>query len=233
MTSSMTGEVLAANAELVKESGSYHHGDLRNALVAAGRRVLEENGVQELSLRFVARSLGVSQTAPARHFDGKEGLLIAIATDGFNELAALRRKIAKDTPDAELRAYRMMASYVKFAQRHKGLFNLMVGPRIASREAHPDLATAVNSSFDQFAQAVCEFARSMHWPEESMHLVTHASWAVEHGVATLIIGDRIPKADRPVKIDPMIDFSIKMMLNGIRMGPQGFGSISAKLERRT
>jgi hypothetical protein len=56
---------------------------------------------------------------------------------------------------------------------------------------------------------------------------------VEHGIATLIINNRIPKEDRPVKIDPMIDFSIKMLLNGIRMGPTGFTSISRKLKKNS
>jgi hypothetical protein len=53
----------------------YHHGNLRNALIAEGRRVLEEVGVRELSLRNLARAVGVSEAAPSRHFPGKEGLL--------------------------------------------------------------------------------------------------------------------------------------------------------------
>jgi AcrR family transcriptional regulator len=215
-----------ADIELVKDPGSYRHGNLRNALIAEGRRVLEEAGIQELSLRYIARSVGVSEAAPARHFDGKEGLLVAIAADGFRELAGVRRKIGKTGLDREALAYQMMASYVKFAQRHKGLFNLMVGPRIIRRDDYPDLMEAVNSSFDQFADSICEYAREVGWPDDSMHLLTHAAWAVEHGLAMLIIGDRVPKSDRRVQLNRMVDFTIKMLLSGIRAGPASFRQVA-------
>src|SRR4029453_12912774 len=73
---------------------AYHHGDLRNALISEGRRLLEEIGARELSLRHVARSVGVSIAAPSHHFEGKEGLLAAMAAEGFIDLPGTRRKIA-------------------------------------------------------------------------------------------------------------------------------------------
>src|SRR5258707_9323965 len=100
----------------------YHHGNLRNALIAEGRRALEEIGVHELSLRYLARKAGVSEAAPSHHFAGKEGLLAAIAADGFRDLAALRVAIAESDEAALSKAYRMMRVYVEFAQRYQGLF---------------------------------------------------------------------------------------------------------------
>src|SRR5258706_5257703 len=108
----------------------YHHGDLRNALVREGRGLLEEHGVAELSLREVARRAGVSVAAPSRHFDGKEDLLSAIASDGFSELAEVRRSIARSHLSVIAKAREMMLGYVRFGLRNKGLFNLMVGPRV-------------------------------------------------------------------------------------------------------
>ena len=70
------------------EASSYHHGDLRNALLEAARTILEEEGLAALSLRAVARRAGVSHAAPYRHFANHEALLVELATEGFIELRA-------------------------------------------------------------------------------------------------------------------------------------------------
>jgi AcrR family transcriptional regulator len=205
---------------------TYHHGDLRNALIVEGRRLLEELGAHELSLRHVARSVGVSIAAPSHHFDGKEGLLAAIAADGFRELAAARREIATTTDDPLIKVYRMLDSYVRFAQREKGLFNLMVGPRILAKNAHQELSVASSESFDLFAAAVCDYARSKSWSEDDLNLVVHAAWSVEHGLATLVLASRVPRADRPIDVQQMIHFSISLLLSGVTAGPAHLARIA-------
>jgi len=197
---------------------AYHHGDLRNALISEGRRLLEEVGAHELSLRHVARSVGVSIAAPSHHFDGKEGLLAAMAAEGFNELASARRKIAASEQDLLRRAWRMMDCYVRFAEKQRGLFDLMVGPRILPR-GHQDLTAAAAASFDLFASAVSDYARTKGWREEDLNLVVHAAWSVEHGLATLIIAHRVPFPGRKVDLKRMIHFSVSMMLGAIAAGP--------------
>lgn len=211
---------------------AYHHGDLRNALIGEGRRLLETLGAHELSLRHVARSVGVSIAAPSHHFDGKEGLLAAIAAEGFRELAVLRREIVAGTTDPLNRLYRMMECYVRFAEREKGLFNLMVGPRILERDAYEELTTAGTVSFDLFADAVCEYARSQGWQTKDLELVVHAAWSVEHGLATLILADRIPRYDRSkINVAQAIDFSLAMLMSALAAGPANL-SRTAHLIRR-
>jgi AcrR family transcriptional regulator len=214
------------------EPPPYHHGDLRNALIAEGRRLLEEVGARELSLRHVVRAVGVSIAAPSRHFEGKEGLLAAIAADGFRELAAERRRIAASTPDPLARLYRMLESYVRFAQRKKGLFDLMVGPRILARGGYPELTSAGTESFDLFAAAGCEYARACGWPEKDLNFVVHAAWAVEHGVATLLLADRVPRVDRPIDVTRMVHFTLSMLLSGIAAGPVGVERIARAISPR-
>lgn len=211
---------------------AYHHGNLRNALIVEGRRLLETLGAHELSLRHVARSVGVSIAAPSHHFDGKEGLLAAIAAEGFRELAVLRREIVGGTTDPLNRLYRMMECYVRFAEREKGLFNLMVGPRILERDAYEELTAAGTVSFDLFADAVCDYARSQGWQAKDLELVVHAAWSVEHGLATLILAGRIPRYDRSkINVAQVVDFSLAMLMSAVASGPANL-SRTARLMRR-
>jgi AcrR family transcriptional regulator len=203
----------------------YHHGNLRNALIAEGRRALEEVGLRELSLRYLARAVGVSEAAPSRHFAGKEGLLAAIAADGFRDLAALRTKARLSEETSMVTCYRMMKVYVEFAQEHKGLFDLMIGPRIVERDGYDELTETSEKSFHLFASSVEAFALECGWDRKSLALVTHAAWSVEHGLATLILSDRAPRRDLSASIDRMIHFSISMFLSAVAAGPEQLASV--------
>ena len=88
-----------------KRSAAYHHGDLRQALVAAALHALTHQGPADLSLRAIGRALGVSPRAPYRHFENKEALLVAVALEGFAAFdAVMKRQLASAGPDP-LRAY--------------------------------------------------------------------------------------------------------------------------------
>lgn len=200
-------------------------GDLRQTLIDEGRRLLEVKGARDLSLREVARRSGVSEAAPFRHFEGKEGLLAAIAASGFRELAAERQPVAASSADAQEKARQMMSLYVGFARRHTSLFDLMIGPTIVRPGLYPELVAATDLSFELFAQSVVALAREHGWPEEAMARVIHAAWSVEHGLATLIIGTRVPRARYPLRLEQMIEFSIAMLLSAIRGGPQALAAV--------
>ncbi len=211
----------------------YHHGNLRNALIAEGRRALEEIGARELSLRYLARAVGVSEAAPSRHFAGKEGLLAAIAADGFRELAELRLKTVTRQAPPMATASEMMRSYVNFAQCHKGLFDLMVGPRLVTRDAYPELIEQNTKSFRLFAASVEQVALESGWQKDALALVTHAAWSMEHGLATLILSDRVPRSDLPVRVDQMIEFSIAMFLSAVTAGPKHLQTVIDQLPKAT
>jgi len=209
----------------------YHHGNLRNALIAEGRQALEEIGARELSLRYLARAVGVSEAAPSRHFAGKDGLLAAIAADGFRELGDLRMQTAAGSAPPMVMAAEMMRSYVNFAQRHKGLFDLMVGPRLLARDVYPELVEQNTRSFQLFASAVEQVALESGWQKRDLTLVTHAAWSMEHGLATLILSDRVPRSDLPVQLDTMVEFSIAMFLSAVTAGPKHLKTVMAQLPK--
>lgn len=205
---------------------TYHHGNLRNALIAAGTQVLEDVGPRDVSLRGLARMVGVSEAAPSRHFAGKEELLAAIAADGFRSLAEQRRRIISVGGTSQWALLQMMKSYVKYAQAHPGLFALMTGIWRNGISGHPDLLQASNESFDLFAGTVKSFAQASGWPEQQLNQVVHAAWAVEHGLATLLLAKRAPRASYEVDVDSMVSLSCSALMAGLAAGPSAVAAMS-------
>jgi AcrR family transcriptional regulator len=165
---------------------SYHHGDLRAALMRAGEHLLTEAGVAGFSLREVARRVGVSHAAPAHHFRDAHGLLAALATEGFRRLLAamrLRQDAAGDGP-----ADRLLASglgYVDCARANPGLFRLMFGDeRIA--DAGPEFAQAGDAAFQHLC---CDVERLLgRAPSHDAGAMARvvAAWSLVHGFVTLL-----------------------------------------------
>jgi len=211
----------------VGATATYHHGDLRNALITVGTQMLEDIGPKELSLRHLARMVGVSEAAPSRHFSGKDELLAAIATEGFRTLAEQRKRIAGAGASAQWTLLQMLKSYVKYAQAHPGLFALMIGPRILPVVGYPELTQTSDHSFDLFATAVRSFAVAHGWPESLLNQVTHAAWAMEHGLATLLLAKRAPRARYEVDVDAMVNLSCSVLLAGLAAGPSAVTQITA------
>lgn len=159
----------------------YHHGDLPAALLRAAGNVLEKEGLDALSLREVARKAGVSHSAPYRHFAEREALLAALATEGFERLGAAQREAAAA---GGLRA--MGEAYVLFALQNPQRFRLMFGGQI-SIARHARLREVANGTFAGLSGAL-----SARVPEaQGARDASIAAWALVHGLAQLLLGDRI------------------------------------------
>jgi AcrR family transcriptional regulator len=202
-------------------TANYEPGKLRDALVSEGRRMFEENGATELSLRALARRLGVSEAAPSKHFQGKEELLGAIASDGFRELAAQRVELSAKQLAPYAKAREMMLSYVRFAQRHEGLFDLMIGPRVLPEFRRGEFTETGDRSYAYFANSVFDLALAHGWPKGSLEYLSHSAWAMEHGVAALILARRVPREDSGLELQKMIEFAIDFFLDSVVAGPGG------------
>lgn len=160
----------------------YHHGDLRAALLAAGEAELSEKGVEGFSLRSVAKRAGVSHAAPAHHFGDAQGLLTALAAEGFRRFQATLDQREEGASDAGDRAIRAGLGYLDFALARPALFRLIFS------SAKPDYAS------DELIEA----ARAAY-----VHLVglvtdlggnetdVVALWAAAHGIADLASGGKL------------------------------------------
>src|SRR5579872_2375507 len=118
---------------MAKPGNAYHHGDLRAALIAAAREVLETARPEEISLKSLALRLGVSQPAPYRHFANRDALLAAVAADGFERF---HRAVAAARDEAgENEAFlRSCLAYLEFARANRGVYRLMFASQLL-REA--------------------------------------------------------------------------------------------------
>jgi AcrR family transcriptional regulator len=193
--------------------------DLRRLLIKEGRKILKEIEAKELSLRLIARRVGVSEAAPAYHFGNKEGLLAAIAADGFSELVAVREKVTASGAGKAEKVRMMLLTYIDFSRRNAGLFQLMYGPRILNKFKFKELRERSATSFRLFTAAVADLSRDHGWPAEMVGLLAHSAWTVEHGIATLLLAKQIPRKDQPIDTDQLIHFSIDLFLTGVMAGP--------------
>lgn len=153
----------------------YHHGDLRQALLSAAREALELHGPASLSLRDLARQLGVSHNAPYRHFAGRDALLDALSAEGFARLAEALRVAGGDTPAERIAA--MGQTYVAFADAHPGLFALMFQPVDAT--ARPETLPIAARTLDLLRDGI----REVTGRDDPVDVAT--LWALVHGLSAL------------------------------------------------
>ena len=151
---------------------TYHHGDLRRALLRLAAEVLEKEGLGAISLRELARRAGVSHSAPYRHFADRDRLLAALAEEGFAMLGeALARRPRREMGEA----------YVEFALAHPQRFRLMFGARFAVHGRERAYEALIESFVDLGAHA--------------RHAAA-AAWALVHGLAQLLLDGHFAGEER-------------------------------------
>ncbi|MFF0560647.1 TetR/AcrR family transcriptional regulator [Streptomyces sp. NPDC004266] len=171
--------------------GTYHHGDLRQAVLAAALDAIAAEGPGALSLRDLARRAGVSHAAPAHHFKDRTGLLTAIATEGYELLAAALADPEHGSPALRERGVR----YVRFAVAHPAHFQVMFRPELL-RADDPDLLAAKERASAELRAGVADLPDVPDARQAGI-----AAWSLAHGFATLLlthnvtaaIGDRDPE----------------------------------------
>jgi len=174
-------------------SKPYHHGDLRRQLIAVGEEVLTERGIAALSLREVARRLGVSHNAPFKHFASREALLAAIAEEGFGDLTARLATAMAGDPQEAMTARAL--AYVTFALERPAVFRLMFGGQVDAAQ-HPSLAERAETSLRGITRHIAGA-----YGEEALDEATLSAWAFVHGLANLLLDGQIPPGLRKGRSD--------------------------------
>jgi AcrR family transcriptional regulator len=178
------------------QTRSYHHGDLRTALVDAGLKALESAPIEELSLRALAREVGVSPTAVYRHFPDKQALMGALAAEGIEQLGQYQQAAAAGAGGNSDAFGATGRAYVRWALANPALFRLVFGQ---GRDVGPSIFgdnLAARLLQDRALHAVGGDAAG------AQRLMVQA-WAVVHGLAMLMLDGQLPQDD--ALIDRVID----------------------------
>ena len=202
---------------------SYHHGDLRRALLDSALAIIEEQDVSTLSLRQVARRAGVSHTAPYRHFADKEELLAAGAEEGFQEFSRYLEQ-ARDAESTSLNQLQATGNaYVEYALRYPTHYRVMFGSYCHDADAFPSLTTTANQSFQILVEIIEAGQATEDIKPGEPQLLALANWSLVHGLAMLLLDNRLGiKKDAT---QPLIQKTIELMEHGVAVIPDGASSV--------
>lgn len=180
---------MASNANSDNIRG-YHHGDLRSAVVEEGLRLLQDREAESLSLREIARNVGVSATALYRHFPDKASLLEALAEAGYAQLA--REQVAAAGGGGASGFAAMGQAYVRFALANPALFRLIFVAK--PTHAHPGVEAPAGTAASLLQTGVAQLM-GPDAPAEARFAAMLRAWSLVHGLAMLILDGQV---DRPV-----------------------------------
>lgn len=171
---------------------TYHHGDLKNALIKAGADLLLEEGAGAFSLRKVAARAGVSHSAPYAHFADKETLIAAITTEGFRQLyERLEAAIAahQDAP-ADL-LMEVAWAYVQFAQESPAYYKLMFSGVLEQEKTFPEFVSTSKANFQLLVELVDRCQSAGVLPGGPADLLAVSIWSLMHGFVSLLLERQI------------------------------------------
>jgi AcrR family transcriptional regulator len=190
-------ELLVAEPQSPAPRAHYHHGALRQAMIAAAEAVLAERGLGGFTLRECARRAGVSPAAPAHHFGNLTGLLTAIATLGFDDLSnAMEDAVMVADAEGHSRLAAIARAYVETAIANPGRFRVVFGQRgldwddaafkIVASRAFGILVREVRLSrglppVQPLEQSPASFADAADLPEVLL------TWSAVHGFSMLLL----------------------------------------------
>lgn len=170
----------------------YHHGDLKNALIQVGVKILSKDGIGGLSLRKVAQEAGVSHAAPYAHFADKQALIAAISTEGFRilfeQLSEVREKYQAD-PRRQLVEAAWV--YVQFAQNDPAHFRVTFSSAVEREKEYPALVEMTGKSFGQVVKIVEACQASGVLRSGPVDVMAVSVWSIVHGFASLLIEGQI------------------------------------------
>lgn len=175
---------------LAQESDSekrYHHGDLRAALIDAAVEMVDEEGLDGLSIRGLARRVGVTHSAPYRHFDGKDELIAAMAESGFTSLKTAMLEAISDGEDSRARFFNSGLSYVRFALDNRAMFRVMFCSQVDIGPTNPQVHRSHQEAYAVLVDLVEDCQRDGLIEPGPADAPATAAWALVHGLASLYV----------------------------------------------
>jgi AcrR family transcriptional regulator len=179
-------------AEAMPGRNSYHHGDLKNALIKAGADLLSKEGVSALSLRKVAQRAGVSHAAPYAHFADKQALIAAISTEGYKDLYERIAQVAEHYRLDPLRRFVEASwTYVQYALDEPDHFKVTLSGMIEKEQDYPAFVETAQKNFGLVVEIVSQCQEAGILRQGPADLVAVSTWSLIHGFVTLLLENQI------------------------------------------
>ena len=215
-----------------KKSDTYHHGNLKESLVTTALEMLDQDGLEAITLRELASRLGTSRSAIYRHFKGKNDLMRAVILEGFIKLdQALAPHFNNSEKPLLERFHGMGASYTTFATSNPNLYRLLFGPDMSQereevcQEERPDLHKLLNNNaddtilnaepedaFHRLVKIIIEAQQKELFKEGDPVLFATAIWSLLHGLSMLAIDGHLSVVGN---VEAIYEMNYKLLLEGI------------------
>lgn len=176
------------------ESNSFHHGDLKQALFNAGLSLLDQSGISGVTMRAVARSAGVSHSAPVNHYKDRPALLTAIAQAQFKTiLEQIETDLLKAPSELKNRIEVFANTIIDFGLKYPHRYQLLWRGDLIDHE-NPDLLVVMDSIYDKLCD---EIERGMPGAHVDKDTVAIALWSMLHGYVDMrLSGMFLPANDK-------------------------------------
>lgn len=170
-----------------KPANTYHHGDLRSAILQRSAEIISEQGIEKLTLRAIARDLSVSHGAPNRHFKTKADLLVALAADGWRKITEATLDAARAVEDgsAHDKLNAMGRGFLRWAITHQAEFIAITHPDVNRHQAD-ELELAMAPFRQTITDAVAATQEEGRHKDVPLHLLTLYTNSVPYGLGSLL-----------------------------------------------
>ena len=192
---------------------TYHHGNLRKALLDRAAHVIAEQGIESLSLRALARDLGVSHAAPSRHFADKAELLRSLATAGDKQFIDYIFAAAEAAGDNPLERYAAMGkAYIRFSLQFPAYFRTLAHPEVMAHA--DDELHATSAQRREIIHDAARRAQAAGWlPDETTEDVVMFSIATVHGVAAMLADPMHGRTYKDSDPDELIENMVRLIID--------------------
>ena len=199
---------------------SYHHGNLKEVLLEAARKLIEQYGPAGFSLTEAARLAGVSPAAPYRHFRDRDALLAEVAKHGFERFAARLDMAWNNGVPTPLSAFDNLGkAYLAFAREEPASYAVMFESGLAAATSG-DPIPAAERSFEVLQRAATALCRSLPESERPpIRLMSLHIWAISHGIATLFAQGELQARKVPMSPDEILESAMLIYLKGLGILP--------------
>lgn len=201
---------------------NYHHGNLRLALLNAAIEQIKEVGVEKLSLRGIARTVGVSQTAPYRHFKDKNHLLADVAAQAFTELSERNRSLIKPDASAMNNIQTVAMDYLQYAIKNPEKYRLLFGNTVQNRRSYPNMVEAGEQSFQILIDQVERGIESGEFISGCSLLLANTLWTQVHGAASLILDGFYQNRELPMPFNDFLNAQIMIACRALLKFPPDY-----------